>query len=153
MQYQSRQESCPGCTCRVLIQDCDGKGWVLLCPPSRSLGRGTVPVEGCCLGTRVATSCHLPADSEQPTGFAKSCQGWAVGSKEKLALFLLAFPILHRVPVARLKEVMQAGCIFKGGFPRAEPHSNIAQVAAVQAVGERAGLELTHVPETPFPNF
>lgn len=130
MRYQSRQDSCPHCTCRVLLPERDREGWVLLCPTSRSLGWGTFPVEACCLGTRAATSCHSPADSEQPAAFAKPCQGRAVRSREKLALSLLplsllAVPILHQVSVARLKDVMQAGCIFKGSFPRAELHSNI----------------------------
>lgn len=153
MRYQSRQESCPRCTCWVLLPERDGEGWVLLCPTGRSLGQGTFPVEGCCLSARAATSCHLPPDSEQPAGFAKSCQGRDVRSREKLALSLLALPILHQVPVARLRDVMQAGCIFKGSFPRAELHSNVPQAGAVQAARECAGLELTHTPETPFPNF
>lgn len=40
-----------------------------------------------------------------------------------------------------------AGAVFLG------QNSSFPQVAAVQAAGERAGLELTHVPETSFPNF
>lgn len=130
-------------------------GWgrlaAALSPSRGRFPRGKLP------GRAAATPCDSPADSEQPPGFAKPCQGRAAGSREKLALSLLALPGLHQVPVARLGDGMpdgwKAGGTFQGSFPRAEPHSNIPQVAAVQAAGERVGLELTHTPETPFPNF
>lgn len=40
----------------------------------------------------------------------------------------------------------RAGAVFLG------QNSSFPQVAAVQAAQERVGLELTHVPETSFPN-
>jgi len=65
---------------------------------------------------RTGTFPRESEDSEQPGGFAKPCQGWDVRSRERLALSLLALPILHQVPAARLRDVTHAACVSEGSF-------------------------------------
>lgn len=69
-----------------------------------------------------------------------------LGAAHKLCSVLAGSPNPAPSPCGQTHGC-NAGAVFLG------QNSNIPQVAAVQAAWECAGLELTHAPETSFPNF